>query len=172
MNADQKLAVYLQDHLAGSEAGLRRFEHTRKSNPEGELGLFLSRCVEELREDREQLRRVILALGAQPTVFKQAAAFVGERMARLKSYAHGLAHSPLARLEDLEALYLGVAGKWSMWRLLRELSQKDARLRLVDYERLIARAEKQLESIDRFRRAAGRELFIEGRIATHATVPA
>lgn len=152
------LLSYLKDHLAGAEAGLRRFEQATKKNHGTGVGDSLARVTEEVRKDRQVLLKLCRKLGAKPARFRRAGALVGEKAARLKLNLH---YTPLSRVEDLEALLLGVTGKLSLWRALRELSKTDRALQL-DYELLIARAQGQQLELEKLRRQAARLAFARG----------
>jgi hypothetical protein len=49
-----------------------------------------------------------------------------------------------------------------MWRSLRSLANKDARLGRFNFEALIARAEQQLRTLERLRQQASDEAFSDG----------
>jgi hypothetical protein len=52
-----------------------------------------------------------------------------EKAGRLKLNGELLGYSPLSRLEELEALSLGVEGKLALWTALRRTHGDDPRLR-------------------------------------------
>jgi hypothetical protein len=56
----------------------------------------------------------------------------------------------------LESLALGVQGKCSLWRALREVRGDHPPLAATDLDALIARAEAQYTTLERERLAAGR----------------
>lgn len=164
------LVTYLQDHLAGSQAGLRRFEAAANKNRGTALGKFLERCVGELKEEREILHGVLKAAGGRRPLIKQPLAFVGEAVARLKPNG-GFAYTALDKLEDLEALRLGVEGKMCMWRALYELSRRDSRINVADFEQLFVKAEQQAEILERFRVQAALAAFGERGKRLKANAP-
>lgn len=165
------LVIYLKDHLAGSEAGLRRFQAAAKSNEGTPLGRFLDKCVAELLDEREVLRTVLKAAGGATPIFKQPLAFVGERLARLKPNGHLRTYSPLSRLEDLEGLRLGVEGKMCLWRGLYELARREPKMNVADFEALFLRAEQQAERLERFRVQAALLAFGERGKRLKANAP-
>ena len=149
------LAIYLNDHLAGSTAGLELARRARGSNKGTELGLFLDTLVAEIEEDRRALEQVMDAVGAGQDRIKVKAAWAGEKVGRLKLNGRLLGYSPLSRVVELEGLSLGVEGKACLWKMLGELA--DPRLAGFDFDGLRARAERQHEEIEEHRLAAGRE---------------
>jgi hypothetical protein len=60
----------------------------------------------------------------------------------------------LSRVVELEALTLGVSGKLALWRALDQLEPVRPELSKTKLDDLIARAERQLESLEEHRRNA------------------
>ena len=58
------LAIYLNDHLAGSTVGVELARRARGSNDGTELGEFLATLAAEIEEDRDTLGEVMGAVGA------------------------------------------------------------------------------------------------------------
>lgn len=113
------LAIYLNDHLAGSTAGLELARRLRKSNEDDpEFGPELAEICAEIEADREALQAVMERLGVGESKVKPAAAVLGERLGRLKPNGQLREYSPLSRLEEVEMLLVGVAGKRRLWRAL------------------------------------------------------
>ncbi len=136
------LAIYLQDHFAGSEGGVRLAARAARQHRSGELGRFLEWLVQSIREDQDVLRRTMVALDVQPSQTKRVAVIVGELAGRLKSNGNPLGSSPLTPVVELETLTAGVSGKRALWLTLRQLP--DGRLNGIDFEPLIHRADDQL----------------------------
>jgi hypothetical protein len=153
----KRLAIYLQDHLAGSTAGLELARRVHASNGDGEFGAFLEELVSEIELDRRTLLELMGRLGIGEDRVKTALAWAGEKAGRLKLNGELLSYSPLSRLVELEGLALGVHGKLGMWRSLREIADTDDRLRDFDLEAPIARAERQARRLEARRRRAAEE---------------
>ncbi|HYI99963.1 MAG TPA: hypothetical protein VEX36_09860 [Thermoleophilaceae bacterium] len=149
------LAIYLNDHRAGSTVGLELARRARGSNEGSQLGAFLERLVAEIEEDRETLEQVMDAVGAGRDRLKATAAWAGEKVGRLKLNGRLFGYSPLSRVVELESLSVGIEGKACLWRMLRDLG--DPRLAGFDFDALIARAERQRDEVEGHRLAAGRE---------------
>ncbi len=149
------LAIYLNDHLAGSTAGVELARRARGSNEGSELGAFLTTLTAEIEEDRATLEEIMDAVGAGRDRLKVAAGWATEKAGRLKLNGRLLGYSPLSRVVELEGLSLGLEGKKALWRMLRSLD--DTRLAAFDFDALIARAERQREGVERRRLDAGRE---------------
>jgi hypothetical protein len=150
------LAVYLNDHLAGSTVGVELARRAAGEHEGTELGGFLARLATEIAEDRDALRRVMDAVGARPDRAKVALAWVGEKVGRLKLNGRVLGRSPLSPVVELEVLEIGITGKLLLWRLLRE--QQLPGSAAVDLDDLIARAERQRDEVEEQRIAAGAAL--------------
>jgi hypothetical protein len=67
----------------------------------------------------------------------------------------------LRLLESLEALELGIHGKFELWRALNIAAEIEPALRGVDYERLSARAENQEAQVEAFRLEAAQVTLAE-----------
>jgi hypothetical protein len=150
------MAVYLNDHLAGSTFAVELARRAAGEYEGTELGEFLARLATEIDEDRTALRRVMADAGASPDPTKQTLAWVAEKIGRLKLNGRLLGRSPLSALVELETLELGVHGKLLLWELLRE--QRPPGSTAVDLDDLIGRARRQIDEIEAHRRDAGAAL--------------
>jgi hypothetical protein len=144
------LAIYLNDHLAGSTAGVELARRAASSNAGNEYGDVLNGLAREIEEDRATLENLMDSLGVGRDRVKVAAAWLGEKAGRLKPNGRVLSYSPLSRLEEIEFLLLGVTGKLALWRALSEH---------IDLPELEARAESQRERLEALRLRAAREVF-------------
>lgn len=88
---------------------------------------------------------------------KFVAAWLGEKLGRLKFNGELLHSSPLSAVVELEVLLLGVRGKQALWRTLRELG--DERLDDARLGELSERAERQAGELEEHRRAAATRAF-------------
>src|SRR4051794_7359376 len=112
--------IYLNDHLAGSTAGLSLAKRTLGSNRGTQFEPVLERLVREIDEDRESLREIMRALDVGEDHVKRLVPYVAERAGRLKLNGSFFSYSPLSRLVEFEGLALGITGKLAMWISLRE----------------------------------------------------
>jgi hypothetical protein len=152
MSDNKYLRIYLNDHLAGAVAGEELAKRCLKNNQGTDLGRFLTRLIEEIGEDRRALGRIMDAAGAPRDRAKGAAAWVAEKVGRLKLNGQIRGYSPLSRLVELEGLVIGVEGKLRGWRALQSASVRVPAD--VDLDRLVERAESQVEELEAHRRAA------------------
>jgi hypothetical protein len=160
-DARRQLAIYLNDHLAGSTGGIELVRRAVGEYEGTELGTFFAEIGAEIDQDRDALKAIMAENGVAPDSIKIAAAWAAEKVGRLKFNGALLRRSPLTPLVELETLALGITGKLALWRALREQpadAQAGARL-----DELIARAERQLESVERRRREAARQALMPAR---------
>jgi hypothetical protein len=160
---NRRLAIYLNDHLAGSVVGTELAKRALEENRGSSFGEFLEWLVGQIREDRATLERLMDELGVSKSRFKRTLALALERVGRLKLNGQLTGYSPLSRLVELEGLALGVAGKRALWVALQEIAGTEPRLREFDFDLLRRRAEEQLTGLERHRIEAARLAFAAPR---------
>jgi hypothetical protein len=153
--SDRLLEIYFADHLAASTAGLELARRSARSNAGNATGEFLRRLVVEIEEERETLERLMTQLGLKPSRPKVVAAWVVEKVGRLKLNGQVRGYSPLSRVLELESLAVGIAGKEALWKALRRVAAVDT----ADLEELIERARRQRAEAEEHRLAAVDEAF-------------
>ena len=147
------LAVYLNDHLAGATLGLELVRRTARENRDSTLGSFLADVlIPEIEEDRRTLQRLMGQIGIAPSRPKVAAAWLAEKLGRLKLNGELRRYSPLSRLVELEGLAVGIEGKRALWLALEAAS--DGGLNGFDFPALAERAEFQRSRLEEHRLAA------------------
>jgi hypothetical protein len=146
LHGGNALSTYLNDHLAGSTAGVEL------------AGRVAPELQAEIAEDRRALQDVMRRFGAGQDPVKTVAAWGAERVRRLRP-GWLLDDARVGRLEELELLTAGVTGKLSLWEALIHTRAGDPRLRDVDLEALAARAQSQLERLRERRESAAAEAF-------------
>ncbi|MBK5229239.1 MAG: hypothetical protein JJE05_12145 [Actinobacteria bacterium] len=154
MSEEKYLAIYLNDHLAGSVAGIELAKRAAGNHEGTPVGEFLEQLVIDIDEDRAALEAIMDELGVRKDLLKDAAAWMAEKVGRLKLNGKIIGYSPLSHLVELEGLALGVEGKLSLWRALQEVEDDYPALANADLERLAGRAKAQREGLERFRREA------------------
>ena len=158
---EQKLlAIYLNDHLAGSVLGNELTRRVARENRGTSLGDFLERLAVEILEDKQALEGVLRATDVRPSPLKPRVAWALEKIGRLKLNGRIRSYSPLSRLLELEGLTMGIAAKRSLWQVLGAAG--DPRLAQFDFDALEARAEAQLEELESHRLEAA-NLVLGGR---------
>lgn len=156
------LGVYLNDHLAGATAGMELARRMAASaEPGSESATVLRKLAAEVAEDRSALLKFMAALGIPVRGYKVFAAWVGEKVARLKLNGRLLTRSPLSELEEAEILRLGVEGKATGWRTLRVLAERDSRLDAGRLEELLARADRQWDALETLRTSIAEQVLTD-----------
>ena len=146
-----RLAVYLQDHLAGAVLGTELARRAARENRGSEFGRALGALASEIDEDRRTLERVLAAAGVSRPQAKRAFAWTLEKVGRLKLNGQLRGYSPLSRLLELEGLAIGITAKRALWVSLGQLAAEDSRLAGFDFGALAERAQRQLAEVERQR---------------------
>jgi hypothetical protein len=153
------IAIYLNDHLAGSTAGLELARRALGANRGTAFEAPLERLADELAEDRAALVDVMARLAVARDPLKVWAGWAVEKLGRAKLNGRIAGYSPYSRVLELEMLALGVEGKRALWRALERVAPEDARLTGVDLADLSRRAEAQRRLIERQRLSAAAIAF-------------
>jgi hypothetical protein len=157
--SDRLLEIYLADHLAAATAGVELARRTATSNAETEFGGVLRRLTAEIEDDRRTLQTIVADFGFRESKTKEAIAWVGEKVGRLKLNGQIRGYSPLSRVLELEALSVGVAGKLALWQSLQAVPGTAERLGTIELDKLADRAQGQRNEIEELRVRAVREAF-------------
>jgi hypothetical protein len=137
--------------------GVALVERCQRNNERTEFSDQLRELANEIRSDRDTLRRLMRDLGAEPSQLKNSVAWVSEKMQRLKFNGRLVGYSPLARVEELETLAIGIAGKRALWLLLEDLDRSPEK---YDFAALRHSAEDQLARVDSLRVRAAELAFV------------
>jgi hypothetical protein len=157
---DNKLVrIYLNDHLAGSVAGHELAKRTQSNNVGTPLGEYLIEFVQQLEEDQAVVENLLDSFEAAPDRIKQLAAWIAEKAGRLKLNGQITGYSDLSRLVEIEGLCLGVEGKVSLWRSLKQVAGHFPELAVIDVDSLIESGEAQRERLEEFRLEAAAIAF-------------
>jgi hypothetical protein len=140
------VSTYINDHLAGAAQAIDLLEHLRRVHASDSLGQFANGLLIEISADRDKLRELAKRIGAGSNAIKETISHVAEKISLLKLGDKGTI--AFGTFESLEFLVLGVHGKLALWRALKVCSASDPRLRNVDYDDLISRAEIQEKTIE------------------------
>jgi hypothetical protein len=108
---DDMLHAYLQHHWAGASAGAAMFERVGRSHSDTDVAARVRRLATEVKEDREQLRQIIMATGATPSRIAATTGRAVEFAGRFKPNGRLVRRSPLSDLFELEALRDAVTAK-------------------------------------------------------------
>jgi hypothetical protein len=136
---DRKLlAIYLNDHLAGSVVGENLAKRIARQNEGNEYGRKVGEIAREIKEDQATLLDIMRRAGVRRKQIRLAMARVAEPVTRLKPNGRLIGYSPLSRVLELEGLIMGITGKLEMWRSLQAI-ENGSRIGRVDFDLLAAR---------------------------------
>jgi hypothetical protein len=163
----RRLSIYLNDHLAGSTLGVELVKRASSENKGTPLGVWLAALSQELEEDRATLVRLMEQLGVRRNRIEIGAAWIVEKVGRLKLNGQLTGYSPLSPLVELEALHRRINGKLDMWKALGH--SLGHRVDEIDFDQLARRAERQAEELERYRLdvAAHALSYRDGSAAAH-----
>jgi len=157
---DDRLRVYLNDHLAGAAAGIALAKRIRDGNT-GPVGQALAELVPDLESDEGTLRDIIGSMDLSGSGAKQVLAEVMEKIGRLKLNGQIFGYSLLSRMEELEMMSLGIEGKAKLWTALRTVADRRPQLHRFDFDRLEGRARLQHDRVEQLRIDAARDALAE-----------
>src|SRR4051812_1252860 len=106
---NDRLAVYLHDHLAGARFAIQLLERLRDAHVNEPISTFAATMLIQVDEDRAVLQQLADTIGEGRNTIKDAAAWVAEKATRFKLQL--AADADLGVFEALEILALGILGK-------------------------------------------------------------
>lgn len=154
-----RLASYLQDHYAGSSAGIELFRRAADQQSDPVARTALTRITEQIDAERVALERFLAAVGSKPDPVKNAGAWVAEKLGRFKPNGELIRRSQLSDVVELEMLRIAVEGKAAGWRVLRKLAEDDERFKAADLDALLKEAAAQIEELEELRMTAALRAF-------------
>jgi hypothetical protein len=147
------LRPYLEDHLVGSEVGLRTARRLQRA-PHGDLRAYAQQLVTRIHEEQQVLRAAIAVAGRTVQPVELAARAVGAASS-LGIWVRRTMPEPVPSvLEDLEAVIVGVRGKRLVWDTLIRVAAADPSFDRWPFAELEAEAEEQERRLVEFRREA------------------
>ena len=153
------LGTYLNDHLAGANAGVQMARRLHQRAVAGPDAAVLGRLAEEIDQDRNELRGLIERLGEAGHPIKKAAGWFAGKAHRLAVATLLTGDADLSMLLETEALALGITGKLALWQALLAVAPVYPQLVEADLVRLAARAREQHSQIETIRIAAACRSF-------------
>jgi len=160
--ADGHIATYLNDHMAGATAALELLENLQAANHDTVFKSFVADLRSDIEADRQELKRLMDRLDISQSGLRKASAWLAAKVAELKLRLDDAPGGDLRLFESLEALSLGIEGKRGLWLALAAAAENAPALQLVEYDRLIKRAEDQRNRVETMRLKAAREALTPG----------
>ena len=146
--ADEHLATYLNDHLAGSVVAVELMDNLEALYAGTPMAEFIANLSADVEADREELKTLMSRLKISESRTRKASAWLTEKFTELKLRLDDQTRGDLRLFESLEVLSLGIEGKKSLWVALSAAAEVSPRLRIVDYEKLKQRAEEQHSRVE------------------------
>lgn len=150
----KNLDIYLNDHLAGAVAALELLENLREQHKDEPLGNVFGTLKVDIDADKEELREVMRSLGIEESTIRQTGAWAAEKVARARLKIAG---AQPGLVLALEGLIMGINGKRMLWRSLAVANLLNRSK--WDFEKLLCRAEDQIERAEAARIQAAQRAF-------------
>lgn len=160
--AHEAMDAYLNDHLAGATLGTELAAQIRDRSDGTPLGSVIAAIAREIEEDRQTLVDLMERMDTSRSPVKQAAGWLAEKASRLKFGGPGAGEVDHGLFMALESLTLGVEGKASLWKALKEVAGDHLPLAEIDLDGLIDRATEQHAALERERLSAARHVLGRG----------
>jgi hypothetical protein len=157
--SDKAMDVYLNDHLAGAMLGTDLAEQIAENNEGTPLGEMMASLSPKIEADRQALIDLMEKIGTSKNPVKQATTWVAEKASRPKFSGFTSGEPELGTFMALETLTLGVEGKVSLWRALKEVEAKYDALDADQLDKLIESAQAQHDALEEARLAAAKVAF-------------
>ena len=157
--ANEHLATYLNDHLAGSVVAIELIESLESSHEGTPVATFVRQLRADIEADQKELQRLMTSLEVSESRTRKASAWLTEKLTSLKLRFDDSEDGNLRLFESLEALSLGIEGKQSLWRALSAAAEASPELRILDYDLLQKRAQEQRERVESRRIEVARKIL-------------
>ena len=146
--AEDYIATYLNDHLAGSVVAVELMENLETVYAGQPIADFIAKLRADIEVDIRELEDLMGQLQVSESRTRKASAWLTEKFTQLKLRLDDPTHGDLRLFESLEALSLGIEGKRSLWLALSAAAELSPQLRIADYQRLQRRAEQQRARVE------------------------
>jgi hypothetical protein len=146
--ADRALDVYLNDHLGGAMLGSNLAEQIGERAEGTPLGALMAEIAPQIEEDRQTLIELMEQLDVSKNPAKQASAWLAEKASRLKFGGASSGEPDFGLYMAVETMTLGVRGKLSLWKALKQIASDYPPLTAADLDELIARAQSQHDRLE------------------------
>jgi hypothetical protein len=156
---NDNLAIYLNDHLAGSVAAIEMIEHLITVHQGTPVGQFCKALNSDINSDQAELRQLMRSLEVKESTVRKAGAWLAEKFSRPKLGPSHDGPDAVGLFEALESLRLGINGKESLWRTLKAVRESWPQMNAFDLERLEKRAIEQGERVDTRRLDVARQIL-------------
>jgi hypothetical protein len=154
---EQRLYIYLEDHLALIVGEVELIERCHSSNQHSELGRFLKRLQGDVERQKAVVEDILRRLGRDSSVsgkLKQGAAWFAEKLGRFKLNDSLLEYSDLSRVVELEGLMAAIYERIALWTSLDAVINSVGGFEEFAFASLREQSEGQLEELKSHHRSA------------------
>ena len=158
---NKPIAIYLNDHLAGSVTALQILDSLLKRQTGTPLERDLVELKNEIADDRRELEILMARLHIPESSTRKTAAWFSEKLYELKAQVDDPS-GQLFLLEALNTLSIGIEGKALLWKALDTAAKSVQALQGMEYDYLIQRAAAQRTHVEKMRLRAARSALANG----------
>jgi len=144
---DKLLRIYLDDHLALMVAEVELIGRCLRSNHASPLGEFLQQLETEVSAQRSMVQDIFQRIGGKEGIestAKQSAAWLAEKLGRLKLNGSFLSYSSLSRVVELETLSVAAQGRVGLWDNLEAVASEDQRCEGIPFSTIREQSQRHL----------------------------
>jgi hypothetical protein len=159
---DNRLRIYLDDHSALMVGEVELIGRCWRSNRGTPLGEFLQELENEVNPQKSAVQDMIRRIGGRNTVgsgLKKGAAWLAEKLGRLKLNDSLLTYSDLSRVVELETLSAAAQERIALWDNLGSVAANDPRFEGVTFSIFRDHSQQHLDQLNIQRRRAAVEAF-------------
>jgi hypothetical protein len=156
------LRIYLNDHLSGATSGAELARRVARAHSTSPRAAELRRLADDIDEDRRALLDLMGTFGIAPHRYKVCAGWAMEKAARLKPNGRVLRRAGLSTIVELEALRMGIQGKYMLWRALTPVVRESGQVSTMRLDELIERAKSQMATVEDLHLTAAESVLSRG----------
>lgn len=159
---DERLGIYLQDHLALIVGEIELVGRCRSNNEPTSIADFLRQLKVELTAQKVIVEEMLERNGGTVTVaghLKQGAAWFAEKLGRFKLNDTLFSYSKLSRVVELEMLTAAAQERVAMWDNLNAVAERYPTLNGIAFPLLLTQSQQHFEELNTRRRFAALVAF-------------
>jgi hypothetical protein len=163
VSSTEVLGTYLNDHLGGANAGVEMARQLHKRAAAGPDAAVLALLVDDIEQDRDELRALAERLAEAGHPVKKAVGWIAGKAHQFAVDERLTGDEHLSMLLATETLALGIEGKAALWQALLAVAPAYPQLAQIDLARLADRARDQRDRIETVRLHAAHRAFATPR---------
>ncbi|TWT77363.1 hypothetical protein Pla123a_20240 [Posidoniimonas polymericola] len=153
------LDIYLNDHLAVLVAERELCQRMEQENEQTPLAGYLQEHRGLCEEGERIVRDLLKSRGANASSLKTTAAWLAEKLGRLKLNGQITGYAPASRVLELEGLTVATQARLMLWRCLSASGVTFAGEPSPDWDELCDQADRQLAELRALQSAAAADAF-------------